>query len=83
VTNTLGKKHFEGEKIDFGSQFQRFQFTVSWLCCFWVVQKLNIMVGGYGGADLPFSWHPGSREKRACAAFFSSFSPFIPWWWWD
>jgi hypothetical protein len=48
--------------IYFGSWMQKFQSMASWLCCFWVMVKQNILVEGHGRAKLLTLLWPGIRE---------------------
>jgi hypothetical protein len=46
-----------------------FQSMVSWLCCFWVMVKQNIMVEGWGGAELLNLWKPETRGGQGRARY--------------
>jgi hypothetical protein len=49
----------KGKKIYFGTQLQRFHFTVSWVLCFWKDPET-----WQGRAKLFTSWQPESRERQ-------------------
>jgi hypothetical protein len=58
--------NLEGEKVYFGSVFQRFQPMVGWLTAFGPMQGMHIMVGALGGGSCsPYScWEAEERRKH-------------------
>jgi hypothetical protein len=51
------------EKVNFESQFQRFQFMVTWSHCFGPLGTLYIVVGLCGKGGLFTSWWLGIKER--------------------